>query len=66
MKRRNQPPVAPVLFALIVVSVLWVSYWGPDVGYSVAALGVFAVPVVVVFGITGLVLVIRCLFRRSE
>jgi hypothetical protein len=69
MKRHNRPPVyplAPVLLALIAVSVLWVSYWGPDVVYSVSALGVFAIPVVVVFGITGLVLGIRRLFRRSK
>jgi hypothetical protein len=65
MRRHNPPPVyplAPVLFALIAVSVLWVSYWGPEV----SALGVFAIPVVVVFGIAGLVLGIRRLFRRSK
>ena len=47
MKRPNRPPVyplAPVLLALIAVSVLWVSYWGSEV----SALGVFAIPVVVV------------------
>lgn len=64
MKHSNPPPVAPVLFALIVVSLLWVSYWGADVVYSVAALGVFAIPVVVVFGMAGLMLAIRRLFRR--
>jgi hypothetical protein len=50
MRRHNPPPVyplAPVLLALIAVSVLWVSYWGPDIGYSVSAFGVFAIPVVV-------------------
>jgi hypothetical protein len=69
MKRHNQPPVyplAPVLFALIAASVLWVSYWGPDVAFSVSALGVFAIPVIVVFGMAGLVLGIRRLFRRSK
>jgi hypothetical protein len=65
MKRPNRPPVyplAPVLLALIAVSVLWVSYWGSEV----SALGVFAIPVVVVFGVAGLVLGIRRLFRRSK
>jgi hypothetical protein len=65
MKRHNQPPVyplAPVLLALIAVSVLCVSYWGSEV----SALGVFAIPAVVVFGIAGLVLGIRRLFRRSN
>jgi hypothetical protein len=69
MKRHNQSPVyplAPVLLALIAVSVLWVSYWGSDVVYSVSALGVFAIPVVVVFGMAGLMLAIRRLFRRSK
>ena len=69
MRRHNPPPVyplAPVLLALIAASVLWVSYWGPDIGYSVSAFGVFAIPVVVVFGIAGLVFAIRRLFRRSK
>jgi hypothetical protein len=69
MKRHNRPPVyplAPVLLALIAISVLWVSYWGSDVAFSVSALGVFAIPVIVVFGIAGLVLGIRRLFRRSK
>jgi hypothetical protein len=69
MNRHNRPPVYPlalVLLALIAVSVLWVSYWGPDVVYSVSALGVFVIPVVVVFGMAGLMLAIRRLFRRSK
>jgi hypothetical protein len=59
-------PLAPVLLALIAVSVLWVSYWGPDIGYLVSALGVFAIPIVIVFGIAGLVFAMRRLFRRSK
>jgi hypothetical protein len=69
MRRHNPPPdypLAPVLLALIAVSVLCVSYWGPGVAYSVSALGVFAIPVVVVFGMAGLLLAIRRLFRRSK
>jgi hypothetical protein len=69
MNRHNRPPVYPlalVLLALIAVSVLWVSYWGPDVVYSVSALGVFVIPVVVVFGMAGLMLAIRRLFWRSK
>jgi len=30
-------PLAPVLLALIAVSVLWVSYWGPDIGIGFGA-----------------------------
>jgi hypothetical protein len=74
MNRRNQPPVhpfAPVLLALIAVAVLGVCYWGFDVGkdallFSAAAFGVFALPVVVIFGITGLVLGIRRLIRGPK
>jgi hypothetical protein len=67
----NQPPVhplGPVLLALIAAAVLGIVYWVLGVGkdallFSVAAAGVFAMPVVIVFGITGLVLGIRRLFR---
>jgi hypothetical protein len=74
MNRRNQPPVhpfAPVLLALIAAVVLGVFYWVFGIGkdaflFSVAALGVFAVPVVIVFGIAGLVMgMIRYLLRRK-
>jgi hypothetical protein len=74
MNRRNQPPVhpfAPVLLALVGVVVLGIAYLGFGVGkdafeYLVAALAVFAIPVVIVFGITGLVMGIRRLFRRTK
>ena len=74
MKRRNQPPVhpfAPVLLAIIAVAILGVCYLGFGVGkdallFSVAAFGVFALPVVVIFGITGIVLGIRRLIRGPK
>jgi ABC-type proline/glycine betaine transport system permease subunit len=67
MKRRNQPPVhpfAPVLLALIAFAILGLLYWAFGIDkdafiYLVAMLGVFAIPVVIVFGITGVVLGIR-------
>jgi hypothetical protein len=74
MKRCNQPPVhpfAPVLLALIAVVVLGGFYWVFGVGkdallFSVAAFGVFALPVVVIFGIAGIVLGIRRFIRGTK
>jgi hypothetical protein len=71
VNRRNQPlvhPFGPVLLALIAAAVLGIVYWIFGIGkdaltYAIAALAVFATPVVIVFGITGLVLGIRRLFR---
>jgi hypothetical protein len=72
MRRRNQPAVHPfalVRLALVAVVVLGIAHWGFGVGsdlfaFAVAALAVFGIPVVVVFGIARLVMVIRWLFRR--
>jgi hypothetical protein len=74
MKRRNQPPVhpfAPVLLVLIGAALLGIVYWVFGVGKDVflfflSALVVFATPVVVVFGITGLVIGIRRLLRGAN
>jgi len=71
MKHRNQPPVHPfgsVLLALIAAAALGIIYWVFGIGkdalmYAVAALAVFAMPVVVIFGITGIVLGVRRLLR---
>lgn len=58
-----------MLLALIVVAVLGVVYLVFGIGkdalaYAVAALAVVAIPVVVIFGVTGIVLGIRRLFFR--
>jgi hypothetical protein len=74
MPQRYPPPVhplGPVLLALIGAAVLGIVYWAFGVGknallFAVAAAGVFAMPVVIVFGIAGLVLGIRWLFRGQE
>jgi hypothetical protein len=73
--KRSNPsrvhPLAPALLALIAVAAFGVTYWVFCIGmdalvYSAAALGVFALPVVVIFGITGLVLGFRRLIRGSK
>jgi hypothetical protein len=74
MNRRNQPPVhpfAPVLLALIAVAVLGALYWGFGTGkdalaFGLSALAVFSLPVVVIFGVTGIVLGVRRLFRGRK
>jgi hypothetical protein len=74
MRYRSPSPVnpfGPVLLALIAAAVLGIVYWGFGVGkdafrFAVAAVGIFAMPVVIVFGITGLVLGIRRLLRRKN
>lgn len=74
MIRRSQPlvhPFGPVLLALIAAAVLGIVYLIFGIGkdaftYAVAAAGVFAIPVVIVFGIAGLVLGIRHLLWRKS
>ena len=74
MKRRNQPPVhpfAPVLLALMGVAALGLFYWAFGIDkdaltYLVAAFLTFAAPVVIIFGIAGLVLGIRRLIRGPK
>jgi hypothetical protein len=74
MVKRNQTavhPFAPILFGAIVAAVLGIAYFVFGVGkdafeYTVAAVVVFAIPVVLVFGIAGLVIAIRRLFRRPR
>jgi hypothetical protein len=74
MNRTRQPPVHPFalpLLSLIAVAVLGIAYWAFGIGkdafqYAIAALVVFATPVVIIFGITGLVLGIRRLFRGPQ
>jgi hypothetical protein len=70
MVKRDRPavhPFAPILFGAIVAAVLGIAYLVFGVGkdafaYMMAAVAMFAIPVVVVFGITGLVIAIRRLF----
>jgi hypothetical protein len=70
----RQPPVnplGPVLLALAAVLVLGAIYWGFGMGkdalmYAVSAAAVFGLPVVVIFGVTGIVLGVRRLFRGRE
>lgn len=64
MHRSRQPPIHPFalpILLFIAVAVLGVAYWAFGVGkdaflYATAALVVFAIPLVAVFGVTGLVL----------
>ena len=74
MKRRNQPPVhpfAPVLLALIGVAAFGLPYWAFGIGkdaltFLAATFLTFAGPVVIIFGIVGLVLGIRRLIRGPK
>jgi hypothetical protein len=67
---KRQPPVnplGPVLLALAAVLVLGVVYWWFGAGkdaliYAASAFGVFALPLVIILGITGVVIAIRRLF----
>jgi hypothetical protein len=73
MARPNQPPVhplGPVFLALVAIVVLGASYWAFGVGkdallFATAVLIFFAFPVVVLFGVAGIVVGLRRLFRRS-
>ena len=71
MKRPSVNPLAPPLLALIAVLILGTLYWGFGVGkdallFAVAALVVFAIPVVAIFGVTGIVIGVRRLLRGRE
>jgi hypothetical protein len=69
MTQRQPPhPFGPPLLALIAVAVLGAAYAVFGVGkdaltYAVSALAVFGLPVVIIFGVAGIVLGVRPLFR---
>ena len=71
---KRQPPVnplGPVLLALAAALALGVLYWGFGIGkdaliYVASAAAVFALPVFVIFGITGIVLGVRRLLRGPK
>jgi hypothetical protein len=71
---KRQPPVnplGPVLLALAVTVTLGAIYWIFGIGkdaliYAASAVAVFALPVVVIFGVTGIVLGIRRLLRGPK
>lgn len=68
--RPQQPvnPLGPVLFAVIAVAVVGLIYLIFGVGkdtvvYAVALLAVVSIPVVLIFGVAGIVLGVRRLLR---
>jgi hypothetical protein len=71
---KRQPPVnplGPVLLAGAAAAVLGAIYLGFGIGkdalaYAVAALAVVGLPVVVIFGVAGIVLGVRRIFRGPK
>jgi hypothetical protein len=67
----RQPPVnplGPIFLAVVAVLIFGAIYWAFGIGkdaliFAVSLLGVLAMPVVVIFGVTGIVLGIRRLLR---
>lgn len=72
MNRQPQVnPLAPPLLALFAVLILGAFYFGFGVGkdaviFAVAALVVFATPVVAIFGVAGIIIGIRRLSRTRK
>jgi hypothetical protein len=71
--KRHPPvnPLGPVLLAFLAFLVVGAFYWVFGVGkdaliYVASAVAVFALPVVVIFGITGIVLGVRRLLRGRK
>jgi hypothetical protein len=72
MNRSPRPtnPLGPVLLALIAILLFGAAYGlfgiGKDaLGFAGAALAIYSIPVVVIFGIAGIVIGVRRLFRRK-
>ena len=61
-------PLGPVFLAVIAVLISGAIHWAFGIGrdaliFAVSLLGVLAVPVVIIFGVTGIVLGVRRLLR---
>ena len=64
-------PLGPVFLAVVAVLIFGAVYWAFGVGkdaliFALSLLGVLAVPVVIIFGVTGVVLGVRRLLRCSR